>query len=124
MAAPAPGTPEHFQLTIDRVAQHLESDDAQAVAAATVTLTLMLQSTQLPSDLAVVAARLAALLEAGAADAAVQRNAAAGLSACLEASDSAVEAAIENRAVRRGLWPVLPGLPPLPGATAGSVTMP
>lgn len=59
-----------FQKAVDRVAQHLTSEDSKAVAASTVTLTLMLQSTPLPADLSAVVQRAAELLEA--ADVALQ----------------------------------------------------
>lgn len=62
----------------------------------------MFQSTQLPADLSAVVARLAGFLEPGAAEAAVQRNAAAALSAAVESNDSAVQAAIESRVVGGG----------------------
>lgn len=60
----------NFQLAVDRVAQHLSSEDSKAVAASTVTLTLMLQSTPLPVNLSAVVQRAAELLEAS--DAALQ----------------------------------------------------
>lgn len=107
-AAPAAGSAEDFQAALDRVAQHLGSDDASAVAGATLTLTLMLQSTPLPADLAPAVERLIELAEgSGAAggELAVRRNAAAALSACLESSDSAVQAAIESRVVRACFLP-------------------
>lgn len=59
-----------FQKAVDRVAQHLTSEDSKAVAASTVTLTLMLQSTPLTADLSAVVQRAAELLEA--ADVALQ----------------------------------------------------
>lgn len=87
-----------FQVALDKAAQHLTSDDPKAVAAATVTLTLILQHTQLPADLSTIVERLAELLDN--AELAVQRNTAAALAACLESSDTAVQAAIETRVVR------------------------
>jgi len=60
----------NFQLAVKRGAQHLSSEDSKAVAASTVTLTLMLQSTPLAADLSAVVQRAAELLEAS--DAALQ----------------------------------------------------
>ena len=73
------GADADFQQALDRVAQHLSSDDGKAVAAATVTLTLMLQNTQLPADLSAVVQRAAELLEAG--DVALQVRQRLGLGA-------------------------------------------
>ncbi|PRW59849.1 importin subunit alpha-7 [Chlorella sorokiniana] len=95
------GPDANFQQAVDRVAQHLTSEDSKAVAASTATLTLMLQSTPLPADLSAVVQRAAELLEAG--DVALQRNAAALISACLESSDSAIQAAIEARVAERAV---------------------
>ena len=62
--AMAQGSAEDFQAALDRIAGHLTSENSKDVAAATVTITLMLQNTQnMPADLAGIVERLVGLLE-------------------------------------------------------------
>lgn len=90
--APAASSPAEFADALDRVARHLapDSGDAKSQAAAAVTITLMLQQTQLPADLSAIVGQLIQLLDS--AEVAVQVSAAP---ACARSSTSAVTALVE-----------------------------